>query len=193
MKRSRWAAVASLALALSILGACGDRAPASKPAPGPAKAAGEDTAVMRSRTNLYLYDSESATDGGAENPRFEVRDVEVVLSQKGAWSFENAKAIIYGRDGTQTELQAGRVELDQNQNQAKLTGGVTMKMGARTVELQDIEWLGDERVAKSDNPVTLRDGNTEIQAKRLRYDPDTKMLVMEEFTAKLAYQRSEGQ
>ncbi|MDX9974739.1 MAG: LPS export ABC transporter periplasmic protein LptC [FCB group bacterium] len=195
MSLSRWAAGVMLSLALPVLAACGDRPapPPGKPAQGSAAAPGKDKALMRSRTNVYLYDSASATEGGTENPRFEVRDVEVVLDQKGAWSFENALAIIYGSDGSQTELRAGRIEVDRNQNRAKLTGGVKMTMGARSVELQDFDWLGEERVAKSDNPVVLRDGENEIQAKRMRYDPDSKMLILEEFTAKLAYQRSEEQ
>lgn len=191
MRLRTGAAVAALGLALSALAACGDRAPASKPAQAPVKT--ETKELMRGRTNLYLYDSARATGGGAENPRFEVRDVEVVLDEKGAWSFMNPHAIIYGRDGSQTDLRAGRGYLDEKKKHAVLSDGVTMQMGTRTVQLQDIEWLGNDGVAKSDNPVTLRDGNTEIDAKRLRYDPDTKMLVMEDFTAKLAYQRSEGQ
>jgi hypothetical protein len=185
-----------LALALGLaLAACGDRpsapAPAQKPAQGAAKS--EPKTVMRARTNLYLYDNARATGGAADSPRFEVRDVDVVMDETGAYSFENPHAIIYGRDGTQTTLTAGRGKLDEKQGRAMLTGGVTMQMGARTVQLQDIEWQKDTGVAKSDNPVTLRDGNTEIQAKRMHYDPDTKLLVMEDFTAKMAYQRSEGQ
>lgn len=175
-----------LVLATLAVG-CGERAQPAAPAP-PAQvpAPPQDDALMRGRTNLFLYDAGQA-GGGSDKPRFEVRDVEVVLDENGAWSFVNPHAIIYGRDGTETHLQAGQGYLDERNGRAVLSGGVKMEMGARSVELQDIEWSRDDGVAKSDNPVTLRDGDTVIQANRMRYDPDTKSVIMEDFTAQLAY------
>ncbi len=134
--------------------------------------------------SLYLYDTDA---GEGDRPRFEVRDTEVSLGADGEAHFENAHAIIYARDGAETHLYAGEGRLDEARGLALLSGGVRMEQGPRQVELEEVEWNNDERVAQSDKPVTLRDGETEVVAASMEFHPDTKMLILRDFKAHLSY------
>lgn len=181
----RWAAVALLALA-----ACRAPAPA-KPAgpegaPAPPEAPGPQ-AIMQGKTSLYLYDADPAT-GTQGKPRLEIRDTEVSLQQQGekpVWSFKDAHAIIYAEDGTETHLRAGQGYLNEESQEAVLSGGVTMAMGQKTIRLEDIAW--SNRMAKSDKPIQLRDGESEIDASSLEYNPDTKELILKDARGTLNY------
>lgn len=182
MRRRYWIPMLALAAA-----ACGDRTPAPPPSPEPAaEAPAENDAVMRGRTSLYLYDAADA-GGSTGKPRFEVKDVLVELDAEGAWSFQDAQAVIYGRDGSEAHLKAGSGSLqeagadasgEQTLERAHLTGGVTMEAGGKTIELEDIEWLNAEGVARSAKPVVLRDANSEVAASSLEYYPDTNVLLL---------------
>lgn len=146
--------------------------------------------VMEARTNLFLYDTES-TGGGEQKPRFAVKDAVVSMDENNAWSFTNAQAVIYGKDGTETQLNAGEGFLDQKGQKAYLKGGVTMKSGTMEIKLEDIEWRNEERRAFSDKPITLRDQGSELTASSLQYDPDAKKLTLTNISGTIQYERSE--
>lgn len=177
-------------VALMALAACGGPAP-SKPATPEGSPAAPDPAatqtLMQGKTSLYLYDADPAT-GGQGRPRFEIRDTEVALQQQGekpVWSFKDAHAIIYAEDGTETHLRAGEGYLNEESQEAMLSGGVIMEMGEKTIQLDDIAW--SNRMAKSDKPILLRDGESQINASSLEYNPDTKELVLKDARGTMHY------
>lgn len=181
-------------LVLSLLG-CGDTdgtkastTPTETASPAPVGA----QTVMEAQTNLYLYDTE-ATGGTEQKPRFAVKDAVVSMDENNAWSFKDAHAIIYGRDGTETYLDAGEGFLDQKGQKAHLKGGVTMKSGTMEIHLEDIEWSNEKRRAISTNPITLRDRGSELTATSLEYDPDAKKLTLTNIRGTIQYERSETQ
>ena len=49
---------------------------------------------------------------------------------------------------------------------------------AVTKDFVEIEWVNEERVAKSDNPLSLRDGETLLTAAAMRFLPDKKRLLL---------------
>jgi hypothetical protein len=98
--------------------------------------------------------------------------------EDNVWAFEKARAIIYGREeGDDVVMEAGRGRF-QESKMALLTGGVDVRIGKMRVTLSDIEWLNDERVARSDNPLTMTSEDMHIEASSLKLYPDRKELVL---------------
>lgn len=51
-------------------------------------------------------------------------------------------------------------------------------MGTMQMELTDIEWKNDERVAVSDHPVTITTEDSHLEASSLRLYPDKRQMVL---------------
>ena len=61
---------------------------------------------------------------------------------------------------------------------AELKGGVDVQFEDMHLQLSDMEWINEERVARTDNPVSLASNSVQLQAATLRLYPDEKQLVL---------------
>lgn len=185
-------AAALVVLSLFVLAGCGKSLTAA-PVPAVADESGmDDQVTMEGRgLDLRLFDN-NPTPGGPRKPTFWAH-VEV-FSQTGEdlWSFEKARAIIYGNseESEPIVLDAGRGSF-QETKMAYLKDGVVAHVGEMKLELTDMEWLNDERLARSDNPVTISGGGCALKASSLRMYPDQKQLILTNVSGTLRLRRNE--
>ena len=189
-----------LVLALGLASCSVDPAPQPPPAladpaadePGtPPGQPERSDAITMSRINLYLHDTRP-TQGRPRKPTFWVQASSVSLIDAGAQSFEDAHAVLYGLDGDAGDVvfDAARGRFQEGES-ATLDGGVVARIGRMTVALQDIEWVNAERVARTDNPVRIVDGDTCIEAATLRLYPDRKEFCITDATGIISFERKE--
>jgi hypothetical protein len=79
----------------------------------------------------------------------------------------------------------------KEEERAFLDQGVVGTIGTMTLELEDIEWLNEERLAKTDKPVRMVDGEMHLDAATLRLYPDERKYVMTDAEGVLLLERKE--
>ena len=142
--------------------------------------------------DFRLYDS-SPTAGESKKPTFWVHAGVWRLEEQDVWSFENARAVIYGRgeDGAEITFDAGQGRFQKDKT-AYLKDGVVAHIEKMTLQLTDIEWINEQRVAQSDNPVTITSDDAHLEGATLRLYPDDKQLVMTNVSGKMRFDDALG-
>ena len=136
--------------------------------------------VQAQGVDLRMFVTDPTT-GAARNPTFWVHADKFSLSNEDIWSLTNAKAVIYSHSEGEEEqiyLEAGTGRFQQETQMAYLKEGVIAHAGQMRIELNDIEWVNEQRVARSENPVSLETPNANISAATLQLYPDKKQLIM---------------
>lgn len=126
---------------------------------------------------------------GGEQPQgatFEVSSPKCSLLEDGVWALTPATAIIYGKDGEQTTFEAGSAQFDDNTKTASLKDGVKVDIGAQHVELQDMTWSNEEGLARSDNAVTIVDGDTKLAAQGMEFRSESRTMLLKGVTGTVA-------
>ncbi len=175
-----------LALLLLVLLGCGKGLPAKPSSPAEAAPAGApaispDAAASSMEVKgveLRLYDNHPSA-GEERKPTFWVHADACALQDDNLWSFDKARAIIYGRDQNQEpiRIEAARGRF-QESKMAYLEGGIEAWIGAMRLHLQDIEWNNDEDVARSDNPLTIASPRLYLEASSVRLLPKTREMTL---------------
>jgi len=190
------AAYVAAVLSLFVLAGCGKGLTAASAPPAPDKPGRapvmDDQVTMDGRgLDLRLFDN-NPTPGGPRKPTFWAHVK--VFSQTGQdiWSFEDARAVIYGNSEGSEEivLDAGKGSF-QETKMAYLKDGVVAHVGDMKLDLSDIEWLNDERLARSDNPVAISGNDCSLKASSLRMFPDKKQLILTNVSGTLRMRRNE--
>jgi lipopolysaccharide export system protein LptC len=139
--------------------------------------------------DLRLFDTDPTT-GAPRKPNFWIHAEIFSVADKDIWSFEKARAVIYGKNEGDQEihLEAGEGKF-QESKMAYLKGGVKGTVGDMKLEMTDIEWLNDENMAKSDNPVSIKNGDSRLQAASMRLYPKDKQLLLTNVTGLVSFER----
>lgn len=178
---------------------CGNRL-APKP-PDSAQGQGETSAATEGApaplegraqgVDLRLFEPEP-TPGGTRKPTFWLHTDTFTMSDAKTWSFENAHAVVYGEEGENAdiEFEAGRGHLEEDK-MAYLKDGVKAKIGDIALELQDIEWVNADRVARTDNPVSITMDGSNLKSAGLRIFPDQKKLVLNDVAGTIRFERNQ--
>ncbi len=171
----------SVSVLLLLTSGCGNERPAPKNAAAPAPAQAElNRKAMEGRgVDLRLYDS-APTPDAPRKPRFWVHADEYSLDEKEEiWSLANTEAVIYGKDEASESitLKAGSGRFQQ-EKAAYLGDGVVAQMGGMTIELTDFEWINEERLGRSDHPVSIVTPDSNLTASSLRLYPDEKKIIL---------------
>jgi hypothetical protein len=153
-------------------------APEDLGATAPKSSETDRLAMQGSGLDLRLTDT-SPTRGDSRKPTFWLHADTYSLADENIWSFEKARAIIYGRGehGTEIHLEAGQGRFQEN-TMAQMKGGVDVQFEDMRLQLSDMEWINAERVARTDHPVSVASNSVQLQAATLRLYPDEKQLVM---------------
>jgi hypothetical protein len=184
-----------LLLVLALAAGCGNGFNGQKPAApavptAPANAAGPQANMEGRGADFRLFDGDP-TSGPARRPRLWLHVDSFSLTEKNIWSFQNARAVIYGRDEQMEDmfLDAGGGSY-QEAKSAYLKDGVTAKIGDMKLELRDFEWLNDEGIAKSDYPVIITTPDSELKASGVRLYHKEKQIVLTDVTGTLRLERA---
>ena len=153
--------------------------PAEEPEAGPVAA---EDAMQMTGINLYMH-RRIPLDGAPGKPELWVRADSFSIEDQQTYSFENASAVIYGREEEITlEAQRGQFEQDKS---AVLEGEVRLAAGTLRMLLTDIQWhRGDEEeaggVVETGNPVIIDDPDLQLNAAGMRLYPDTRVYELTE-------------
>lgn len=150
-----------------------------------------DQITMRG-IDLRLYDIRP-TFGRFGKPTFRVQAKTGSLKDEGMWVFEGAEAVIYGRDEGDEDvtLEAARGRFHQDEG-ASLAGGITARVGAMVLELEDMVWINADREARTDKPVRIVDGATRLRGGTLRLYPDKRMFVLTDAKGVIRFDKEES-
>ena len=137
--------------------------------------------------DLRLFD-DRPTGGAPRKPTFWVHAEVFALEEDDIWSFEKARAVIYGRDAKDEliTLEAGQGRF-QETKMAYLEGDIIARVHNMTLKMQDIEWINEEGVARTDSPLSVRTETSHLKASSLRLYPDEKRLVMTDVSGLLEF------
>ncbi len=177
----RLCAMVLLFAAGALLPAC-DRGPAPADAPVPGVPDAPDSpqppppAAAR-LTEFFFY---RAGQGGVEQrPSFVMRTPAVSITVEGEALLEQVEAEIHGRDNEVTTIRAERGRFDQQAKTATMEGAVVLERGTMRVEMEDLVWLDEQRMARTDNPVRILDEGAELAAENLEFHPDEGALFLD--------------
>ena len=136
---------------------------------------------------LRFYDTNASGDEAGCPPTFRLEAEQCRHEGGDAWSFEDAEAIIYGKDRQEILIELRKGRLDHATKKAYMEGGVTVRIPHRqaTIELEDLEWSNEERVAKSDHPARIFQGDSVMTESSIRFYPDKDEIVMSDLEAQL--------
>ncbi|MCC6486375.1 MAG: LPS export ABC transporter periplasmic protein LptC [Candidatus Hydrogenedentes bacterium] len=158
--------------------------PGGEASPAPAGPEQEQVSMTGSMTLRFF---EPAI--GGEQPQgatFEVSSPRCSLLEDGVWALTPATAIIYGKDDEKTTFEAGSAQFDDNTKTASLKDGVKVDIGVQHVELQDMTWSNEEGVARSDNAVTITDGDTKLTAQGMEFRSESRTMLLKGVTGTVA-------
>jgi len=170
-------------LAMVCWGCGGTLAPPSEASPDQVPRAVADPLALEAHVvNLRMWDTRP-TDGAPRKPTFWVHADVFSRSEEEVWSLEGARAVIYGRseEDELITITAGRGRF-QEMKRAYLEGDIVARIQDMKLDMADIEWINEERVARTDRPLTLTMEDTHLKASSLRLYPDAKELVMTDVT-----------
>lgn len=150
--------------------------------------------------DLRMFPSDP-TVTGPRKPTFWIHADAFSFDEKERlWSLESVRAVIYGQKEENEEilLEAGRGQFQESEENegrgaklAYLKDGVVAKVGAMRLQLSDIEWVNDEMMAKSDNPLSITTEDSTLDAGGVRLYPDDKRLVLRDAKGTIRFERKQ--
>jgi hypothetical protein len=126
--------------------------------------------VMHGPIDFVLYE-EALVVAGPQRPNFRVTTSDVREGADGIVRFTDAEATIYSEDGEDVHVTAAGGWFDQENKQAALEGTVRIVTEGRVVEVNELVYDNTTQELRSDKPVLLVDGETELRASAMRYYP----------------------
>ena len=139
----------------------------------------QDRLSMEAKSvDLRLFDSRP-TDGEARKPTLWIHADTFRIEEQNISSFQKARAVIYGKDRDDAEitLDAGSGRF-QESKMAYLKDGVNVKIGNMYLQLEDFEWINDDRLGRTDRPVTVTSEDLHLTASSMRLYPDERRIQM---------------
>lgn len=175
-----WVGIAILALALAGCDARDKPGDAvTTPPEDPAIPDPSDT-TSEPEAEFFFYDDTSP--GGAAQPTFVMRVPRFSIDDKGVAVVEDAKAEILGKDGEISRLWAEHGRFDGSARTVLMEGRVIMEISGMRIEASGIEWTEDEGTARSEQPVRIVDGATDLAASELTFVRDTDTITLRDVT-----------
>ena len=174
-----------LAVAALAIAGCGPApAPPEAGAPegGDAPSASDTETMTMESMDLVMYDT-SVSEG--KRPSIIVHADHGSLmtpedtEEKPAWTLKGARAEIFRNNVQELVLEAASGMFDESKGVARLEGGVTMRSNEFDMDLERVEWDNEKRLAQSDTAVTIRRGDTSIEADGFALNPDERSMTLD--------------
>jgi len=171
----------------------GERYSVEQPsAEGSEEGSAEDGLVMSGEMEFRLFDMSSLSEG-VKKPTLVLRAPEYSHTGADTWTLKDAEATIFSEDQQETYIHAAHGELNRDEQFARLGGGATINSGTMRITLEEVEWVNEEHLIRSDCPVEIVDDGNVLHAASLRYYPGKKELYLAQVTGELALTRKEKQ
>ena len=169
-----------------MLVACGGDTPAPEQSDAEPEAEVTPTPMSVSSGDITMSFYEyGPTAGGEQLPSFTISAADFSQGGGAELSFVDAEAVIYTESGDNLNIKAGAALMDEETQQASMTGGATVTRGTMTITLERLQWNNEKRMLVSDAPVRIRDGETAIDAASMEYDVDANTAVLKDATGHL--------
>ena len=170
-------------LVLTLL-AAGCSSPEPPETPSPENAVEDQVALppdeegaMAGDMTLRLFDEQAGPEG-ARHPLFTITSPSFFGHGEGQWGFNDAQATIREPNGDIIEMRAGTGEVNQQTRQAVLRDSVTVTARGLRLELEELEWLNDERIARSEKPLEVVVESGRVQAESMELHPAEDRLYL---------------
>ena len=137
----------------------------------------DEEGAMAGDMTLRLFDEQAGPEG-ARHPLFTITSPSFFGHGEGQWGFDEARAVIREPNGDTIEMEAGAGELNQQTRQAVLRDSVTVTARGLRLELEELEWLNDERIARSDKPLEVVVESGRVQAESMELHPAEDRLYL---------------
>lgn len=177
----RSAAAASVALALLAAGCSSPESPeVSQPeetVEGQDALPPDEEGAMTGDMTLRLFDEQAGPEG-SRHPVFTITSPAFSGRGAGQWGFNEATAIIREPDGDTIEMQAGAGELNQQTGRAVLRDSVAVTARGLRLELEELEWLNEEGIARSNKPLEVVVEYGKVQAESMELHPADNRLYL---------------
>lgn len=184
----------STASLLLLLAGCGHIYAPPPAEPHAANTAGSTVSesMMEAKgVDLWLYD-EAPTAGADRKPTCWVHADAFTLENDNAWMLDRAKAIIYAREADtpdiDIEARHGRFE---ESKMAYLRDGVTATVGTVHLQMEDVEWLNEERVLQTEHAGSITTDTMQLDVESLRLYPAQHRIEMTRVTGTVTLEGNE--
>lgn len=87
-----------------------------------------------------------------------------ILNDANIYSLQDVSAVAYSENGEEIHFEAKRADYNGVEEEAHLQGDVRIQVGVFKLTMQRVDWDNEERVARSDTPVTIDHGGTRLTA-----------------------------
>lgn len=139
----------------------------------------EDDAFSHGVMTLRFFDDIPSEEMG-DLPRFELASSRCRYEEGDIWTFENADAVIRGDGQQEMRIEAGFGRVDHRTKHAFMEGGVRLTTGDLIIEMEELTWSNADRVATTERPLRIMQGDTDLSASAMQMFPDDNIVVLEE-------------
>ncbi|MFP4171768.1 MAG: LPS export ABC transporter periplasmic protein LptC [Candidatus Hydrogenedentota bacterium] len=137
----------------------------------------DEEGAMAGDMTLRLFDEQGGPEG-SRHPLFTITSPGFFGNGAGQWGFNEATALIREPNGDTIEMRAGAGELNQQTRRAVLRDSVTVTARDLRLELEELEWLNDEGIARSDKPLEVVAEYGNVQAEGMELHPADNRLYL---------------
>ena len=130
------------------------------------------------------------TAGAVRTPRFAIEGDSATRAGEGnEWTLDGVRATVYDGEAERLTLSADHADYSEAENSALLRGGVLAQAGDVTLKLDAIRWDNKSGLAQSEGPVSLKQGDTWIEASSVSIDPGNELIHFRNFSGQVIFKK----
>ena len=157
-------------------------------ATAPSEALDPATAIEVEGFSAYMVDEDPSKGEGMREPIFEIRAEKAFVASSAddeaggvtntASMLEGVSGIVFREDAEDLLLKAKEAEYDDTNKTAVLKGDVTINAGELKVQLDAVTWHNADQTLRSNSPVRVQLGNTELTAQSFEVLPKENHMIL---------------
>lgn len=133
---------------------------------------------------MRFYNTLTSTDDG-QTPTFYLQADAANSDGESGMKLERPNAVIYSEDDQSVRLNAESGLIDERNETALLSGGVTAEMANVNLSLEKLHYDNKERIAHSDSPVHLEGEIAILDAQSVNIRPDDGIVELYEVSGRI--------
>lgn len=133
--------------------------------------------------DLYMHELEAGSE--KRQPTIWVHADSGMLNPDRSWSLTRPEAVVYRKAEEDIHFSSDTGIFDDARRIAELQGNVQVQAGDLQMETSAFEWDDNKQLAKTDKGVTVRDGQSELEAQTVELRPETGTIRMTRVNGRL--------